>query len=70
MTMSNTEKKAPEDDLREGIEEGKDKTEENPEITMEAFRAAGVGIFTDEELDDLIACVHEWRHEWIHKSEV
>jgi hypothetical protein len=37
---------------------------------MEAFRAAGVGIFTDEELDDLIACVHEWRHEWIHKSEV
>jgi hypothetical protein len=66
MTVSNTEKKSPHDDLLEAI----DRSEENPEITMEAFRAAGVGIFTDEELDDLIACVHEWRHEWIHKSEV
>ena len=66
MTVNNTEKKSPHDDLLEAI----DRSEENPEITMEAFRAAGVGIFTDEELDDLIACVHEWRHEWIHKSEV
>jgi hypothetical protein len=66
MTVSNTEKKSPNDDRLEAI----DRSEENPEITMEAFRAAGVGIFTDEELDDLIVCVHEWRHEWIHKSEV
>jgi len=66
MTVSNTEKQAPDDDLETEVDE----SEEDSEVSFEAFRAAGLGIFTDEELDDLIACVHEWRHEWIHKSEV
>lgn len=60
MTVSNTESKAP----------AAAESEENPEISFESFRAAGLGVLTDEEIDDLIACVHERRHEWIHKSEV
>jgi len=59
MTVTNTEAKPADEE-----------SEETPSITFEEFRAAGLGILTDEEIDDLIACVHEWRHEWIHKSEV
>jgi hypothetical protein len=43
---------------------------EEPHYTIEEFRAAGLGVLSDEEIDDLIACVHEWRHEWLHKSEL
>ena len=70
MTVSNTEQKAPDDDLPETKVPDDHSDLEGPGCTIEEFRAAGVGILSDEEIDDLIACVHEWRHEWIHKSEL
>lgn len=69
MTVSDTEKKAPDDDLHEE-EMPYGNSDLEPGCTMEEFRAAGLGILSDEEIDDLIACVYEWRHEWVHKSEV
>jgi hypothetical protein len=70
MTVSNAEKKAPDGNVHEE-EMPYDQSESVPQpLTFEELRAAGVGILSDEEVDDLIACVHEWRHEWIHKSEV
>jgi hypothetical protein len=70
MTMSKTEREALDDDLRETVEAPRGQIELDPQFTMEEFRAAGVGVLSDDEIDDLIACVHEWRHEWVHKSEV
>jgi hypothetical protein len=70
MTVSKTEQKAADDDAPEAKEPYDRSDLDGPLITFEGFRAAGVGILSDEEIDDLIACVHEWRHEWIHRSEV